>query len=341
MWFGLDNSEILRYANGDWTLFDTCAAHFPDHFVLNAATAPNGDQWFSIAPPVSSPLSHGLARYSADGQWQFFSDTNAPLFPGLYIRKILIETDGTVWFATTFNGILRYNGAVWETLTVSNSGLPSNEVFYLALAPDGAIWAATSSGLARYDGQNWTTLNSANSGLPSDLTTIVAFDKAGGMYVGYAPTTPGTPGARVTVLRGGTWTELIPPGWKNFPNDDPDAFIVDSQNRLWFAEFYDPGVYRYDPMLVSTNEPDSSPARIFATPNPTAGLLTLQLETALASEASLNILNSLGQSVYTTIVPQTAGTTVPVDLRALPAGVYSLLLLQKGGADATVRVVKR
>jgi len=258
-----------------------------------------------------------LARDSADGQWQFFSDANAPLFSGLYIRKILIETDGTVWFATTFNGILRYNGAVWETLTVSNSGLPSNEVHYLAQAPDGIIWAATSAGLAQFDGQNWTTVNSSNSGLPSDLTTRIAFDKAGGMYVGYETATPGTPGSRVAVLRGGVWTELLPPGWENFPpNDEPDAFIVDSQNRLWFAEFYDPGVYRYDPILVGTEAPDSAPASIFVTPNPTDGLLTLHLETPLASEASLHVWNGLGQSVYNSIVPQTAGTIVSVDLSA-------------------------
>ncbi|HRI62292.1 MAG TPA: T9SS type A sorting domain-containing protein [Saprospiraceae bacterium] len=342
MWFGLENSEILRYADGDWTFFDTCAAYFPNNFVITAAPAPNGDQWFSFGPSSSPPTApfDGLARYSTDGQWQFFSAANAPLVTG-YIRKILFEADGTAWFATTFVGILRFKNGVWETFTVSNSGLPSDRVFYLALAPDGAIWAATDSGLARFDGQNWTTLNTSNSGLPSDVTSRIAFDKAGGMYVGYVPATPGTPGARAVVLRGGVWTELVPPGWENSSNDELDAFFVDSQNRLWFAEFYDPGVYRYDPMLVSAEEPAAAPTRIFTTPNPTAGLLTLQLETPLAGEARLNVWNSLGQRVHTGIVSQTAGTTVQVDLSNLPAGVYRVHLLQKGGAAATALVVKR
>lgn len=342
MWFGLEDSEILRYADGNWTLFDTCAAYFPDNFVITAATAPNGDQWFSFGPLSSPPTApfDGLARYSADGQWQFFSAANTPLVTG-YIRKILFEADGTAWFATTYGGVLRYSGGVWETLNMSNSGLPSNRVFYLGLAPDGAIWACTDAGLARFDGQNWTVFNMSNSGLPSDLTTRIAFDKAGGMYVGYAPETPGTPGARVIVLRDGIWTELVPPGWENSSNDELDAFIVDSQNRLWFAEFYDPGVYRYDPMLVNTEEPSAALTQIFATPNPTAGLITLQLKTPLVSEASLNIWNSQGQSVSTSIVPQTAGTTIPVDLSNLPAGVYWLHLLQKDGAAAAARVVKQ
>jgi ligand-binding sensor domain-containing protein len=341
MWFGLENSKILRYADGDWTFFDTCSVLFTNHYVRNAATAPNGDQWFSIAS-LSAPNFPGLARYSADGQWEFFSSANAPLTSNFDIRKIIFEADGTAWFATTFGGILRYDGAIWETFTVSNSGLPSDKVFYLALAPDGAIWAATAdSGLARFDGQNWTVLNTSNSGLPSNLTTRIAFDKAGGMYVGYGAETPGTPGARVVVLRGGVWTELVPPGWENSPNDEPDAFFVDSQNRLWFAEFYDPGVYRYDPMLVNAEEPTATATRIAATPNPTTGLLTLHLEAPLAGEASLSIWNSVGQSVYTGRVPQTVGATIPVDLSQQPAGVYWVRLSQKGGAAATLRVVKQ
>lgn len=343
MWFGFEKSEILRYADGNWTLFDTCAAQFSNHLIVAAATAPNGDQWFALAPLPGSPatFSAGLARLSASGQWQFFSDANAPLTPNHYIRKILFEADGTAWFATTSAGILRYKIGVWETLTMSNSGLPSNGVRYLAQAPDGAIWACTDAGLARFDGQNWTVLNTANSGLPSDLTARIAFDKAGSMYVGYASATPGVPGARVAVLRGGTWTELLPPGWLNSPKNAPDAFIVDSKNRLWFADFYDPGVYRYDPMLVSTEEPHAAPTRIFATPNPTAGVLTLRLETPLTSEARLYVWNSWGQSVYTSMVPQTAGTAVPLDLGQQSAGVYWVRLSQEGGAAATARVVKR
>lgn len=343
MWFGFEEGEILRYADDNWTLFDTCAVQFSTHLIVAAATAPNGDQWFALAPLPGSPatFSAGLARLSASGQWQFFSDANAPLTPNHYIRKILFEADGTAWFTTTSAGILRYKIGVWETLTMSNSGLPSNGVRYLAQAPDGAIWACTDAGLARFDGQNWTVLNTANSGLPSDLTARIAFDKAGGMYVGYASATPGVPGARVAVLRGGAWTELLPPGWLNSTKDAPDAFIVDSKNRLWFADFYDPGVYRYDPMLVSTEEPAAARTHIFATPNPTAGVLTLRLETPLASEARLHVWNSWGQSVYTSMVPQTAGTAVPVDLSQQPAGVYWVRLLQEGGAAAAARVVKR
>lgn len=341
MWVGLENSEILRYANGDWTLFDTCAAYFTDNVVINIATAPNGDQWFSFGPSSSPPIApfDGLARYSADGQWQFFSTANAPLVSG-YIRKILFEADGTAWFATTFGGILRYKNGVWDNFTISNSGLPSNNARYLAQAPDGAIWACTGAGLARFDGQNWTVLNTSNSGLPSDLTGRIAFDKTGSMYVGYASATPGVPGARVAVLRGGIWTELLPPGWLNSYKDEPDAFIVDSKNRLWFADFYDFGVYRYDPMLVSAGEPATESVRFSVSPNPTNGHIRLQLHTRQKGDIQLQVCNALGQTVKNSILPESAGAPVEVDLSRLPAGVYWVTLLQDGGFS-TVRVLKQ
>ncbi len=239
MWFGLGNAEILRYADGAWTFFDTCAVAFPNFFVSNSAAAPNGDRWFALNSPQI--VTAGLARYSATGQWQFFTPDNSPLPPNFYIRKILIDVNGVAWFSTSYKGILRYDGITWDSLTQSNSGLPDNRVYFLAEAPDGAIWACTDSGLARFDGQNWTTLNTDNSGLPSNEPRRIAFDQAGGMYVTYWPAVQGATGATTVVLRGGVWTELTPPGWENTANEAADAFIVDSQNRLWFAEFTGPG----------------------------------------------------------------------------------------------------
>ncbi|MCW5922209.1 MAG: T9SS type A sorting domain-containing protein [Saprospiraceae bacterium] len=338
MWFGLENSEILRYVNGEWTFFDTCAVQFPGHFVVNAAAAPNGDQWFSFAL-LSGQGFFGLARYSADGQWQFFSAANAPL-TNCYIRKIIFEADGTAWFATTYNGILRYNGAVWESLTVSNSGLPSNKVYYIDQAPDGAIWACTESGLARYDGQNWTTLNSANSGLPSDVISRVAFDKAGGMYVGYP-----RPGLLPTVaeLRGGTWTELMPlmllPG-QNFSYNEPDAFIVDSQNRLWFSEFFNPGVFRYDPMLVNTDDMFSSKKQIHIFPNPASSVIYLEISDWENQQIQLRVTDTFGRLIFHQKPTSNAGVLtleLPTDW---PTGIYCLEALNEKGERRIGRFVR-
>jgi hypothetical protein len=218
--------------------------------------------------------------------------------------------------------------------------LPSDVVFYLGLAPDGAVWACTSEGLARFDGQNWTTLNSSNSGLPSDVTTRVAFDKAGGMYVAY-PSSVMVPS--VAELRGGVWAvlqPLQPPVGQNFNYLEPDAFIVDSKNRLWFSEFYNAGVFRYDPMLVGAKESAAKPALFSVAPNPTTGRISIQMQTLQEGDAQIQICNSLGQPIYYRTIPESTGAPVEVDLSRQPAGVYWVNVSQGGGVS-TVRVLRQ
>ncbi|MBK8427737.1 MAG: hypothetical protein IPL27_17995 [Lewinellaceae bacterium] len=61
IWIGLDNAEILRYAEGDWTFFDTCAVVFPIILYLptrlRRSMATGGFHFFDQDPV-------GLARYS-------------------------------------------------------------------------------------------------------------------------------------------------------------------------------------------------------------------------------------------------------------------------------------
>ncbi len=76
--------------------------------------------------------------------------TVADGLPDQYIRKILVEPDGTLWFAT-LGGLSRYDGQEFTNLTTED-GLPSNRLIYIAREPDGVIWLATGGdGVIRYD----------------------------------------------------------------------------------------------------------------------------------------------------------------------------------------------
>lgn len=336
LWFGLGNGEILLNEDGAWSFFDTCAAVFPGSIVWSSATAPNGDQWFALFHPAGTG---GLAHY-ANGEWRFFTQLDST--PALlnFVNKFAFEADGTAWFATDWNGLYRYDGASWQNFTTGNAGLPDNTIRDLAISPeDGSLWACTRGGLARYDGQSWSLLTAGNSGLPSNDTRRITFDHAGGMYVGYA-------GGIVAVLRDGAWTELIPPAGEGFTDDVPRGFKVDIRNRLWFAfdigavgsgKF---GVYRYDPMLVGTEETVSVQAGLAVYPNPTAGTLAVQLETAQTGDVQLRLCNMQGQTVYSSVVPQADGQPIQLDLSHLPAGVYWLSAIQ-GGRLYTARVLKQ
>lgn len=323
VWFGLDNAELLKWENDTWTFYDTCKIMFPDYFTRSAGTAPNGDQWFSFTSTMFPGST--LARLTPAGEWRFFTPADVQELNFSDVVKIAFDANGKAWFATIFNGVITFDGAAWANYNELNSGLPDDRVFDLAFAPNGDLWVTADNGLGRFDGQTWETINTANSGLPSDLTRRIAFDKAGGMYVGYSNSVPGTTQPTVAVLRNNIWTNLIPPGWENRVNEQPDAFITDSKNRLWFAEFTRPGVYRYDPMLVSAKEPIVLAPDMTAAPNPCSDYCLLQFENPVASpNLRLHISNAVGQ-----LVLKTAGTTwaekiVRVDLSGLPAGVYQI-----------------
>ena len=158
--------------------------------------------------------------------------------------------------------------------------------------------------------------------------------------MGYAPETPGTPGARVIVLRDGIWTELVPPGWENSSNDEPDAFFVDSQNRLWFAEFYDPGVYRYDPMLVNTDDVFSSEKQIHIFPNPASDVIYLEISDWENQPIQLRVTDAFGRLIFHQNPISNAGVLtleLPTDW---PTGIYYLEAVNDKGERQTGRFVR-
>ena len=340
LWLGLDNAEILQFKDGAWSFFDTCASVFTDHITIAAATAPNGDQWF-VFENFSNPsvARTGLARYSPDGKWQFFTPNNYANLQFISVNKIVFDASGSAWMSTGFQGLLKYDGNNWDTITANNSALPGNRVLDLAFAPDGNLWACTENGLGRFDGQNWTSITTANSGLPSNKTARIAFDKAGGMYVGYAPDPSGTTGATVAVLRDGVWSTLTPPGWENNINKQPDAFFIDSKNRLWFAELAETGVYRYDPMLVGNASPDAPAITIRLSPNPCTENCTVQLG-AVQADMHLRVSNALGQTLWDTPLNTSGGISIPIEVNRLQPGMYWISLWQANQLRGTTSFVK-
>ncbi len=270
-----------------------------------------------------------------------YTTSDVPFIQNAYLRNIVFDLNGNIWMSTSFKGILKYNGTSWDTITINNTALPSNRVYDLAFAPNGDLWACTDKGLARFDGQNWTTVSTANSDLPSNRTYRIAFDKAGGMYVGYAPEILGTTGPTVAVLRNGVWSTLTPPGWENTVNDEPDAFLVDSKNRLWFAELTGPGAYRYDPMLVNTTEAGGAALQIQVLPNPCIENCMVKLETALQTDMQLRVSNTLGQTILDMPVNPSNDTNIPINVSRLQAGVYWVSIWQGNKLYGKTSFVKK
>ncbi|MEK7685195.1 MAG: two-component regulator propeller domain-containing protein, partial [Verrucomicrobiota bacterium] len=99
---------------------------------------------------------------SKKGAWEVFN-TSHGLADDNEIRKILIEPDGAVWFATQ-GGVSRFGGHEFVNFTTED-GLPDNQVMNMARDSRGNIWFSTQTGIARYDGKKidkWTGAQVAN-----------------------------------------------------------------------------------------------------------------------------------------------------------------------------------
>jgi ligand-binding sensor domain-containing protein len=63
--------------------------------------------------------------------------------------------------------IAKFDGINWTVYNTSNSGLPNDWVWAIAIDLEGNKWIGTlGGGLAKFDGINWTVYNTSNSGLP-------------------------------------------------------------------------------------------------------------------------------------------------------------------------------
>ena len=61
--------------------------------------------------------------------------------------SIAQDAKGVYWFGTN-GGLTRFDGKTWSSVDV-RTGLLDNNVFALAVAPNGEIWAGTKRGVAR------------------------------------------------------------------------------------------------------------------------------------------------------------------------------------------------
>lgn len=69
------------------------------------------------------------------------------------VHAIMQDRNGDMWFATTGEGVYRYNGKGFVQYT-QKDGLSSNAVFSMAEDSSGVIWFGTDKGACRYDGKS-------------------------------------------------------------------------------------------------------------------------------------------------------------------------------------------
>lgn len=165
-----------------------------------------------------------------------------------YIRCIFQDSDGDLWFGTTTDGVVRYDGSSLTYFNATN-GFGSDWVNKIAQDAQGDLWFATRDGVVRFDGNQFTRYTTKD-GLPSDHCWSLLVDRDGylwaGTYGGVARYDPiaalGSSGHRFTPF-GIPAADLS----KHPYEGDPQlvsAMLQDRAGDIWFAT--KGGAFRYD-----------------------------------------------------------------------------------------------
>lgn len=113
----------------------------------------DGRIWFGGRP---------LRTFDGEG-WEIFEDIKELQE---YIDYIHTDEQGTLWLASRYYGIFKFDGREWSNYTVEE-GLPSNNIISILVENDTSVWATTHGGLAHFDGNSW-----AAGGYTDDLSMI-------------------------------------------------------------------------------------------------------------------------------------------------------------------------
>ncbi len=243
---------------------------------------------------------------------------------------------------------MRYN--------TSNSGLPDNWVYSIAIDDSGNKWIGTSGGgLARFDGTNWTVYNTSNSGLSSNHIYSIAIDSSGNKWIGtngglarfdgtnwtvYNIGNSGLPDNNVSTLAidgsGNKWIGTSGGGLARFdgtnwtvyntsnsglPNNVIYSIAIDGSGNKWIGTYYG-GLAVYNENNNGINDMPFAHNTLLLYPNPAHNQLTVIAGEAKQSAAICNLQGQLIKSVKLGV----KSSKYVIDIEDLPAGLYLLKL---------------
>ena len=125
---------------------------------------------------------NGLCRREADGSFRCYGRKDGLSHPTV-LSMAEDPATGDLWLAT-MQGLNRFSGGEFTTFTQTDSGLPNNVVYGVAVA-DGTVWAATPAGTGAYDlkSRSWRIYDQNNTVMEEPWCYAIAPGR-GVIYIG-------------------------------------------------------------------------------------------------------------------------------------------------------------
>ena len=172
VWAGLGYGGVSRFDAEVWTTYDPGDGGHVYSITINQ----NGEVWIGTWG--------GLLKYNGS-TWEKFTQTDG--LPYNWVRSIVIDLDGMVWFGT-YNygdeqaGLSCFDGTTVKTYTTVD-GLIHNRVESIAIDNENNVWIGTPDGVSKFDGQSWTNF-STDDGLVSNYVSSIVVDNDNTVWIG-------------------------------------------------------------------------------------------------------------------------------------------------------------
>ena len=182
----------------------------------------------------SAPAGPGrtVAPGRGRGHWRSYNERDG--LPQGAVRSIIQDREGYLWIAVEGKGVSRFDGQVFEPLTVED-GLIHNGVQCILEDRHGRLWFGTTHGVSRYDGQEWTSYT-AEDGLGADNVWSITESRDGALWFC-------TREAGVSRYDGRAWERLTTED--GLAHNGTPAAVEDVDGHMWIGT-HGGGVSRYD-----------------------------------------------------------------------------------------------
>lgn len=207
-WFGTVGEGVVRYDEKTLTYFSN-----PDGFINNSVFAinedKNGNLWFGTDQGVSKYDGKTFRNYrlgltesilvdksgsiwmgTQDGVFLYDSTADSKegqgfsLFqqlPSMNVIDIMEDKGGNIWFASSNNGVFRYDG---KTIThiAEKEELGRSYAGGIAQDNSGNMWFTMKGGICQYDGKTFTSLTTKD-GLGGSEVWGIYIEKSGIIWI--------------------------------------------------------------------------------------------------------------------------------------------------------------
>lgn len=151
----------------------------------------------------------------------------------------LFANGDDIWLASLGGGVSRYSGGAWTTYNTSNSTLPHNDIYAVAVDAGGTPWAGTVNyGVAAFQGGDWVPYTlpvqiaspaSPGAFVSNQAVTDIAVDSSGNKWFA-------TDGSGVAMLdaSNANWT-VYDTSNSGLDSNFIQSIHIDAQGNLWFG----------------------------------------------------------------------------------------------------------